>query len=89
MEFIIESLRTDWQSFLSFSPKLIYAFVLLLVFWIAGSLSGRVTGQVLQRSKRIRGNMGFVQRLITWTLRCAGVLMALGVMGLQPAFRNG
>jgi small conductance mechanosensitive channel len=76
-------LRTDWQSFLSFSPRLIYAIVLLWVFWIAGSLSGRITGQVLHRSKRTRGNMGFVQRLITWTLRFAGVLMALGVMGLQ------
>ena len=30
MEFILESLRADWQSFLGFSPRLFYAIVLLL-----------------------------------------------------------
>jgi len=83
MEFVIESLRADWQSFLGFSPRLIYAIVLLGVFWIAGSISGRVIGHVLQRSQRARASMGFIQRLVTWILRFAGVLMALGVMGFQ------
>jgi small-conductance mechanosensitive channel len=83
MDFVIESLRTDWQSFLGFSPRLIYATVLLWVFWIAGRVVGRIIGRVVGKSESIRGNMGFVQRLVTWALRFAGVLMALGVMGFQ------
>jgi small conductance mechanosensitive channel len=83
MEFILESLRADWQSFLSFSPRLIYAFVLLLAFWFAGSAVGNVIGRVLQASAKTRATMGFVQRLVTWVIRFAGVLLGLGVMGFQ------
>lgn len=83
MEFIIESMRADWQLFLGFSPRLIYAIVLIGIFWIAGSITGRGIGHLLQRSERARGSMGFIQRLVTWALRFAGVLMALGVMGFQ------
>lgn len=83
MEFILESLRADWQSFLSFSPRLIYAIVLLLVFWFAGSAVGNVIGRVLRASEKTRSTMGFVQRLVTWVIRFAGVLLALGVMGFQ------
>jgi small-conductance mechanosensitive channel len=83
MEFIIESLRADWQAFLSFSPRLIYAVVLLLVFWFAGNAVGNVIGRVLQASEKTRATMGFVQRLVTWGIRFAGVLLGLGVMGFQ------
>jgi len=83
MEFILESLRADWQSFLSFSPRLIYATVLLLVFWFTGSAVGNVIGRVLRRREKARATMGFVRRLLTWTLRFAGVLLALGVMGFS------
>lgn len=83
MEFIVESLRADWQSFLSFSPRLIYAVVLLLVFWFAGSAVGNVIGRVLRRSEKAHATMGFVRRLLTWVLRFAGVLLALGVMGFS------
>lgn len=83
MEFILESLRADWQSFLSFSPRLIYAIVLLLVFWFAGSAVGNVIGRLLRRSEKAHTTMGFVQRLLTWVLRFAGVMLALGVMGFS------
>ncbi len=83
MEFVFESLRADWQAFLSFSPRLIYAIVLLWIFWIAGSIVGKLIGRVLRRGERFRANLGFLQRLATWVLRFAGVLMALGVMGFK------
>lgn len=83
MDFVIESLRADWQSFLGFSPRLIYAIVLLSVFWIGGGIIGKIVGRVLRKSERIRADLGFVQRLTIWALRFAGVLMALGVMGFQ------
>jgi len=83
MEYILESVRSDWQSFLGFSPRLIYAVVLLGIFWVTGNIAGRVIGRVLQKSERARATMGFIQRLVTWTLRFAGLLLALGVMGFQ------
>jgi small-conductance mechanosensitive channel len=83
MEFILESLRADWQSFLTFSPRLVYAIVMLLIFWFAGSAVGKVTGHVLRSREKAHATMGFVQRLVTWVLRFAGVMLALGVMGFQ------
>ena len=83
MDFILESIHSDWQSFLGFSPKLVYAAVLLWAFWIARSIAGKVMGRMLHNSERTRATMGFVQRLVTWVLRFAGILLALGVMGFQ------
>lgn len=83
MDFVLESLRTDWQAFLAFSPKLIYAVVLLWIFWMAGNITARIIGRVHKSREKIRATMGFVQRLVTWVLRFAGVLLALGVMGFQ------
>ncbi len=80
---MLESVRNDWQSFLGFSPRMIYATILLGIFWIAGGIAGRVIGRFLQRSERTRATMGFIQRLVTWVLRFAGLLLALGVMGFQ------
>ena len=83
MEFILESMRSDWESFLGFSPRLIYALVLLWVFWITGSVAGKIIGRILQKNERTRATMGFIQRLVTWVLRFAGLLLALGLMGFQ------
>lgn len=81
MDFIFESLRADWQAFLGFSPRLIYAIVLLWAFWIAGSVFGKIIARVLRRGPRSRINTILAQRLVAWAFRSAGFLMALGVMG--------
>jgi small-conductance mechanosensitive channel len=83
MDFIIDSLRTDWQAFLSFSPRLLYAALLLLVFGVAATASGRLLANVMNRSDRLRPNVRFVKRLAVWTIRIVGVLLALGMMGFQ------
>lgn len=83
MDYITETLRADWQAFLAFSPRLLYAAVLLGGFWVAGGLAGRLVARVLGRSQRLRPNTRFVQRITNWTLRVAGLLLALGVMGFQ------
>jgi small-conductance mechanosensitive channel len=83
MDFIIDSLRADWQAFLGFSPRLLYATLLLLVFALAATAAGRLLANVLMRSERLRPNVRFVQRLTVWTIRVVGLLLALGVMGFQ------
>jgi small-conductance mechanosensitive channel len=83
MDYVTETLRADWQAFLAFSPRLLYAALLLGGFWVAGGLSGRLVARVLERSQRLRPNTRFVRRITNWTLRVAGLLLALGVMGFQ------
>jgi len=83
MDYIYESLRTDWQAFLSFSPKLIYALVVLILFAMLARVLGNLTGRVMQRSDRLRTNERYVRRLVTWTMRIVGLVFALGVMGFK------
>ena len=83
MDYITETLRADWQAFLAFSPRLLYAALLLGGFWVAGGLAGRLVARVLERSQRLRPNTHFVRRITNWALRVAGLLLALGVMGFQ------
>lgn len=81
MDFIFDSMRADWQAFLAFSPRLIYGLALLVLFWLAGNLAGRLVARVLGRSARFRPNVRFVRRISNWTIRVTGILLALSVMG--------
>jgi len=83
MEFISESLHADWQTFLNYSPRLIYAVVVLIVvFLIAGAVS-RLVGNVMHRSERLQPQERYVRRLVLWAIRLVGVMFALGVMGFK------
>ncbi len=83
MEFITESLRTDWQVFLNYSPRLIYAVTLLLVIFLVASQFSKLVGRIMQRSERLQAQERYVRRLVMWTIRLIGVLFALSVMGFQ------
>ncbi len=83
MDFITESLREDWQAFLTFSPRLIYAVILLLLFAVAGRLAANLVGRVMRRSSRLSANERYVRRLVTWAVRIVGFIAALGVMGFE------
>lgn len=81
MEFVIESLRADWQAFLRFGPRLIYGLVLMIAFLITARFAGRFAASVFDRSLRLRTNKHFLQHLVTWSITGLGLLLALGVMG--------
>jgi len=83
MEFVIESLGTDWEAFLRFAPRLLYGLVLLIIFLIAARFAGRLVVNVLHRSIRMRSNERFFRHLVTWSISSVGILLALGVMGFQ------
>ena len=83
MEFIVESLRADWQTFLSFSPRLFYATVVLLIFFILARLISNLIGRVMRRSDRLQTQERYVRRLVMWSIRLLGVLFALSVMGFK------
>lgn len=83
MEFVLESLNTDWEAFLRFAPRLIYAAVLLSVFLIAASIAGRTSVRLLERSNRLRTNKQVLRHLVSWPIGAVGVLLALGIMGFQ------
>jgi len=81
MEFIRHSLEADWQAFLNFSPRLMYAAALLLAFALLARFVRFLLGQVLSRTERLRPHARFLQRLAGWAVFIAGLLLALGVMG--------
>lgn len=83
MDFITESLRADWQAFLAYSPRVIYAVILLLLFAIAARLAANLVGRVMRRSSRLSTNERYVRRLVTWAIRIVGFVAALGVMGFE------
>lgn len=83
MEFVIETLQADWEDLLRFAPKLLYALVLLAVFFVVGNITGRLTARLLRRSERFRVNEHFLQRAVSWSIGITGILLALGLMGFQ------
>jgi small-conductance mechanosensitive channel len=83
MEFITESLKADWQTFLSFSPRLIYAGIVLVVFLLAAGIFSNLVGRIMQRSQRLQNQERYVRRLVMWAIRLLGVMFALSVMGFK------
>ena len=83
MEFILESLRADWQTFLNYSPRLIYAVIVLIIASLAAGAFSRLVGNVMRRSQRFQQQERYVRRLVLWTIQLIGVMFALGVMGFK------
>ena len=83
MEFITESLRADWQAFLGYSPRLIYATVVLILFFLVARLISRLIGRIMRRSNRLQAQEPYVRRLVMWAIRLLGLLFALSVMGFK------
>ena len=83
MEFITESLKADWQTFLGFSPRLIYAAVVLLIFFLVARIFSNLLGRIMHRSERLQSQERYVRRLVMWAIRVLGVLFALSVMGFK------
>ncbi|MDH3763495.1 MAG: mechanosensitive ion channel [Gammaproteobacteria bacterium] len=81
MEYILDSIRGDWQTFLRFGPRIIYGLVLLVIFLLAAKLGGRLVANILARSAQFRSNAHFLQNLVTWTIGSIGALLSLGLMG--------
>ena len=83
MEFITESLRADWQTFLSFSPRLIYTVIVLIIFFLIARMFSKLVGRIMHRSQRFQAQERYVSRLVMWTIRLLGVMFALSVMGFK------
>ena len=83
MDFVVESLSADWQSFLRFAPRLLYAAALLVAFLIAAKIAGMSTARLLEGSARLRTNKQFLRHLVSWLVGSVGILFALGIMGFE------
>ena len=83
MDYFIESLQSDWQSFLEFAPRLFYALIVLIVFFIVARYVGKLVVNTLERSFRLKGQVHLLQYIVPWLISFVGILIALGNMGLQ------
>ena len=83
MDFFVESLLADWDSFLGFAPRLFYAAIVLIVFFIIARYAGKAVVRALDRSARLKGHGQVLKYIVPWLIGFAGILIALGVMGMQ------
>lgn len=83
MEYMLQSLLADWESFLKFAPRVFYGLVLLIVFLLVARYGGRLVEKILERSTRLRANAHFLQIVVTWLIASIGLLLALGLMGFS------
>jgi small-conductance mechanosensitive channel len=83
MEYMIESLTSDWETFLRFAPRIIYATLLLTVVISLSKFLGRAVADLLAGKTGIKTDVHFIRYLVSWTLSAIGVLLALGVLGLE------
>lgn len=81
MEYVLESIRADWQALLGFAPRFVYGLALLIIFLLAARYGGRLVANILERSAQLRANANFLQNLVTWSIGSLGVLLSLGLMG--------
>jgi small-conductance mechanosensitive channel len=81
MEFVIDSLRADWEAFLAFLPRLFYALILLLVALVVARIVGNLLSRLIRRSARFHPNERFIRTIAATVIVSAGTLLALGVMG--------
>lgn len=83
MEFILDSVRADWEAFLRFGPRLIYAAVLFVVAYLAGRHIGNVAMRVLRRRASHTGEEHLLRSVFNLIAAGVGLVLALGVLGLQ------
>lgn len=83
MEYIIDTMQGDWEAFLRFSPRLLYALIVLAAAYLVSRLASRALDTLLRRSIRFRTNRSFLRRLVTLAINSVGVLLAFGTLGLH------
>lgn len=83
MEFVIDALIADWESFLRFVPRLAYAAIVLTGFFVLGRQVGRLVGRLLKLSARFGNDQHFIQQLVTFAVWSLGILLTLGILGFQ------
>ena len=82
MQYILETFNSDWELFLRFAPRLLYAALLLIFMLALGRLLGRTVAKLLTDRSRLT-NEHLIRYIISWTLGTIGILLALGILGLD------
>lgn len=88
MDIVIESLLADWQSFLTFAPKLLYGLAMAIAFLVFGKFGGQIIGRLLRRGTRTRSAARFFEHLTSWVVTSIGLLLALGIMGFHGVAKS-
>ena len=54
MEYMIETLQSDWESLQRLLPRLLYAAIVLAIAFAASFLADRMTSKLLERTGRFQ-----------------------------------
>lgn len=96
MDMTLSVLENLWQSFLGFLPGLVGAIVLLVIGWIVGRIFGKVTREILVKTKvdeyiQKEGHLNFTASsvlsvVVKWVIYLTFISSAsevLGIVGIQ------
>ncbi len=83
MNLVLDTLHTDWQSFLRFAPRLAYGLIVFVIFLVVAKWSGRLVERLLRRSKNYRSHISFLRRITSWGVGSVGIMLALSIMGFK------
>lgn len=83
MDLLLASLREHWEALITAAPRVIFALLVFVAFWIAGRLIARGVSSLLERSDLAETHLSFFRRVIVWLLVLVGVAAALDIIGLS------
>ena len=83
MEYLIETLQSDWESLQRLLPRLLYAGVVMGIAFLASLLAGRMTSKLLKRTGRFLAGERLLRLVVVISVNSIGLLVALSTLGLH------
>lgn len=79
MDFVIESFQADWQAFLGYLPRLVYAVLVMAAFL----LLARQLGRLITRMLPVGAAVPLLRSVVVIAVAVTGGLMVLNVLGFS------
>lgn len=83
MDQLVEILRSDWHSFVEFSPRIVAAAIVLIAFYYLGKYFGRLIISVVRRASVKEIHESFLRTLTIALSLFAGSIFAFNLLGLE------
>jgi len=83
MDLSTESISTQWQNLLAFTPRLIGALLILFLFYLLGRFLSMSLSALIRRISKDRIHETFFRTFIKLLCLYLGVILALNVVGLE------
>ncbi len=83
MDKAVSSISQGWQNLIAFSPRLVAAILVLVVFYILGKYLAKIVTGLLRRTSLANIHENFFNTLSVTLALFIGLVMALNILGLE------